>query len=135
LGKGFQITREFTYIDKHLPFKAISMGKKNDEYFLDKAGQKIPNRELIDNLTLLTIKEFKSQVDLSFEHKQANKATLIADLYLTDDNIEIIIELEVFKDKPFSNLIFIPQVCLLIEKNHYILSISSLLNEMIWKLN
>jgi hypothetical protein len=108
------------------------MGKKNDEYFLDKAGQKIPNRELIDNLTLLTIKEFKSQVDLSFEHKQANKATLIADLYLTDDNIEIIIELEVFKDKPFSNLIFIPQVCLLIEKKHYILSISSLLNEMIW---
>lgn len=46
LNKNFSlccssIEREHNYINKPLPFRALHMGKKNDEYFLDQVNNKI----------------------------------------------------------------------------------------------
>lgn len=109
--EGIEVIREYGYIDQALPFKALNMGKYKDEYFLDSFGYKLDNKYLIKNLHELFIKDFKTIQDLSIKDKQAKKATSRADLYLTNYKIEIVIELEVFKDKPFSNLIFIPEAC------------------------
>ena len=108
---GYTIETEYTYISKQLPFRAINMGKKNDEYFLDPDNKRLTNYDLLRNPELLVIKDFNSERDLSLQDKQAKKARSIADLYITDYCIDIILELEVFKDKPFSNLIYIPEVC------------------------
>lgn len=105
------VSRENKYIDSSFPFRAIHMGKKNDEHFLDIENQRIPNPKLSQDLNLLVIKQYHGSQDLSFEDKQAKRATSWADLYIKHSKVEIVIELEVFKDKPFSNLIFIPSVC------------------------
>jgi hypothetical protein len=106
-----RIEREYTYIKKQLPFKALSMGKKNDEYFLDASNKRISTRNLLEDLNLLVVKEFRDIQDLSLDDKQAQVAKSIADIYVDFEFVEIIIELEVFKDKPFSNLIYVPEVC------------------------
>ena len=105
------IEREYTYINKRLPFKALNMGKKHDEYFLNAENRKIPIENLLNDLNLLVIKHFQTIHDLSYENKQAEKATSRADIYIGHENVEIVVELEVFKDKPFSNLIYIPEIC------------------------
>ena len=105
------IKREYPYINQRLPFKTLHMGKKHDEYFLDAANRKIPTNDLLNDLNLLIIKDFQNSEDLSLENKQAKKARSVADIYVEHQNIQIVIELEVFKDKPFSNLIYIPEVC------------------------
>lgn len=108
---GCLVEREHTYINKRLPFRAVHMGKKNDEYFLDTGNKKIHVDSLMKDLDLLIIKDFQNRHDLSLKDKQATKATSRADLYVQHEKVEIVIELEVFKDKPFSNLIYIPEVC------------------------
>ncbi|TFW00638.1 hypothetical protein E4K72_15235 [Oxalobacteraceae bacterium OM1] len=109
--RSCRVQREYRYIDQPLPFRALHMGKKNDEYFLDANNQKITVGRLLNDLELLVIKDFNSLNDLSLGDKQAKKATSIADIHIEHANAEIVIELEVFKDKPFSNLIFVPQAC------------------------
>lgn len=111
LHRDARIIREYTYVDKPLPFMALHMGKKNDEYFLDSSQNKIKVKALLDDLDQLLIKKFNSIDDLCLEHKQAKKAKSIADIYIQGKTTDIIFELEVFKDKPFSNLIYIPEVC------------------------
>jgi len=106
-----RIEREFVYIEKQLPFKALNMGKKNDEYFLDVNNRRISIGALLEDLHLLVIKEFRDHRDLSIDDKQAKTAKSIADIYIGFDAAQFIIELEVFKDKPFSNLIYVPEVC------------------------
>lgn len=106
-----RVERESVYIKKPLPFKALSMGKKNDEYFLDANNRRISVGALLDDLHLLVIKEFRDHRDLSIDDKQAQTAKSVADIYVEFDAARFIIELEVFKDKPFSNLIYIPEVC------------------------
>ena len=106
-----RVEREYTYIKKDLPFRALHMGKKHDEYFLDEQYKKIPTKDLLNDLNRLIIKDFRTNDDLSFENKQAKTARSIADLYIEHETVQIVIELEIFKDKPFSNLIYIPEVC------------------------
>ncbi len=113
---GCLIEREYTYINKPFPFLALHMGKKNDEYFLDLNNNRISNDNLLKNMELLIIKDFESEKDLSLPDRQAMKACSIADLFITNYYVEIILELEIFKDKPFSNLIYIPEICKHIRK-------------------
>jgi hypothetical protein len=109
-GRLRRLDREYRYLDKPLPFSALNMGKKDDEYFLDAQDHRIRVDELLLNLDLLHLKEFRTPGDLSSVHKQARKATSIVDIFAESGAAEIIIELEVFKDKPFSNLIFVPEI-------------------------
>lgn len=106
-----RIEREYVCIKKRLPFKALNMGKKNDEYFLDASNTRIPIGELLDDLNLLVIKQFRDHRDLSLDDKQAPIARSIADIFVESEVAHFIVELEVFKDKPFSNLIYIPEFC------------------------
>ena len=110
-SKNCKIIREHRYIHDPLPFRAIHMGKFNDEYFLDEENNKIHRDELQNDMDLLILKDFHTESDLSRDNKQALKATSYADLYVSNQEAEVIIELEVFKDKPFSNLIYIPEAC------------------------
>lgn len=110
-GSYHLLELEYLYIKKALPFKALNMGKRKDEYFLDADNKKISVSELLENLNLLVIKEFRDTRDLSFNDKQAQIAKSFADIFIKFKMLQIIIELEIFKDKPFSNLIYIPEVC------------------------
>lgn len=105
------IEREYPYINQNLPFRALHMGKKDDEYFLDGNNERIRIRDLLNNLDRLIIRDYQDVRDLSLKDKQAEIATSRADLFIEHERAQIVIELEVFKDKPFSNLIYIPQVC------------------------
>lgn len=105
------IAREYSYINKCLPFRALHMGKKRDEYFLDATNKKILTKDLLNDLNLLILKDFQDGGDLSLENEQAKKARSIADIYIEHETAQVVIELEIFKDKPFSNLIYIPEVC------------------------
>jgi hypothetical protein len=110
-GNCHRIERESVYINKPMPFKALNMGKKDDEYFLDVNNRRISVGELLENLNLLVIKEFQDYRDLSIDDKQASIANSRADIYIEFESAQFIIELEVFKDKPFSNLIYMPEFC------------------------
>lgn len=104
---------------KDLPFSALNMAKchKNkptstDEFFLDEFNIPLNSEELLTSgLKNIHIKKFNKESDVAKEYKQASTACSIADLYLLMDEVEVVIELEDFKDKPFSNLIYIPQAC------------------------
>ena len=104
---------------KDLPFIALNMAKchkdkpaSTDEFFIDEFNNPLDSRELLKSeLKSLHIKNFNNESDVAKEYKQANTACSIADLYLLMDKVEVVIELEDFKDKPFSNLIYIPQAC------------------------
>jgi len=109
------VAREHKYIDKSFPFRGLHMtkvfGNNADEFFLDSNHQRIMNDRLNEDLSLLLLRDYHSRDDLSIEHGQEDNATSIADLYIHHPRCEIVIELETFRTKPFSNLIFIPATC------------------------
>jgi len=104
---------------KSLPFIALNMAKcrngkpgSTDEFFLNQNNEPLDSKQLLKNeLKGLCIKQFRKESYLAKEYNQAKFACSIADLYLLLKKLEVVIELEVFKDKPFSNLIYIPEAC------------------------
>ena len=109
------VSREHKYIDRSFPFRAIHMtkifGKNADEFFLDSNNQRILNAILAEDLSLLVLKDYHSRDDLSIEYGQTEDAISVADIYIHHPRCEIVIELETFRTKPFSNLVFIPAAC------------------------
>ena len=104
---------------KSLPFRSLNMAKclkgkpgSTDEFFLDQDNNPLSSKQLLEsNLNGIHIKTFHDESDIAKDYKQAKYACSIADFYMLTESLEVVIELEDFKDKPFSNLIYLPEAC------------------------